>query len=191
MSFDSRKLSQLSSSAQFWIPGLGPVGGQNGRINLTERPSAGGAPPSSQFAYPTAPDESVSDLMRGNWEVTPLSTAFFHPNNIRAIQSGIRQTVYEQSGDKQWVIDDQSVDELKIIMRAIFLQYSRNKESGIKEQIEQLNKLVIDWSAPRIMSEIQHYTYYLNDITHMPQQMSLPVSMSSAGTKSFPLGPFT
>ena len=183
------------SSTQSWIPGLGPVAKQNGRINLTERPSAGGITPDDAFLYPTAPvgsnNETVKDLMRGNWELTPLSVQFFSNNNIKTIQTSIRRDIYEKSGDKQWVIDDQSIDELKIIMRAIFLQYSHNNEGNINQQIERLNRLVINWCVPRIMSEIQHYNFYLNDITHMPQQLSLPVNMSASGTKSFAMGPFT
>jgi hypothetical protein len=183
------------SSTQSWIPGLGPVAKQNGRINLTERPSAGGITPDDAFLYPTAPvgsnNETVKDLMRGNWEVTPLSIQFFSNNNIKDIQTQIRRRVFQESGANRWVIDDQSIDELKIIMRAMFLQYSQNNEAGIQQQITRLNNMVTNWCVPRIMSEIQHYTFYLNDITHMPQQMSLPVNMSAAGTKSFAMGPFT
>jgi hypothetical protein len=89
-----------------------------------------------------------------------------------------------------YVIDDQSIDELKIIMRAIFLQYSYNNEANIGQQINRLNDMIINWSVPRIMSEIQQYSFYLNDITHMPQQLSHPVNMSGSGTKSFSLGPY-
>ncbi len=101
----------------------------------------------------------------------------------------IKNTVYKESNFK-WMIDDQSIDELKIIMRAQFLQFAQNRPDNIDKQVDALNKLVVEWAAPRIMSEVQQYMYYLNDITHMPQQISLPVSMSSAGTKSFPLGNF-
>jgi hypothetical protein len=101
----------------------------------------------------------------------------------------IKNTVYKES-DFKWMIDDQSIDELKIIMRAQFLQFAQNRPDNIDKQVDALNKLVVEWAAPRIMSEVQQYMYYLNDITHMPQQISLPVSMSSAGTKSFPLGNF-
>jgi hypothetical protein len=172
-----------------WIPGLGPVQAHNGRINLLSRPSAGGSPHNTQFSYSTIPDKSINDLVRGNWEHTPLSIQFFSIDNINHIQNTIKNTIYKES-DFKWMIDDQSIDELKIIMRAQFLQYAQNRPDNIDKQINTLNRLVIEWCVPRIMSEIQQYMFYLNDITHMPHQMSLPVSMSSAGTKSFPLGNF-
>jgi hypothetical protein len=49
--------------------------------------------------------------------------------------------------------------------------------------------MVVQWAAPRILSEIQQYNYYLNDISHLPVPMEQPVSMSSAGTKSLPFQP--
>ena len=90
------------------------------------------------------------------------------------------------SGPKQYQIDDQDVDELKMIMRAMYLQYAKNHPFNIEGQIQELNKMVIDWSAPRIMSEIEHYAFYLNDISHLPVPLEKPLNMSSAGTKSLP-----
>ena len=90
------------------------------------------------------------------------------------------------SGPKQYQIDDQDVDELKMIMRAMYLQYAKNNPDNITGQIQELNKLVVDWAAPRITSEIEHYQYYLNDISHLPVPLEKPLNMSSAGTKSLP-----
>ena len=53
-------------------------------------------------------------------------------------------------------------------------------------QIKELNELVVKWSAPRIVSEIDHYQYYLNDISHLPVPLEKPLNMSSAGTRSLP-----
>ena len=82
------------------------------------------------------------------------------------------------------------MDELKIVMRAIYYQYSRNMPNHITEQVNDLNKKVVDWSVPHILSAVDHYYYYLNDISHMPVPMQSPQSMSSAGTKTLPLNPY-
>jgi hypothetical protein len=108
------------------------VAGQNGRVNLADRPSAGGFlnnPAKGGFGYRTAVDENPGqDLMRGNWLETSLSRAFFSPENTKIIQNGIRRDVYDRSGEKRWVIDEQSADELQIVMRSIYLQYAKNLE---------------------------------------------------------------
>jgi hypothetical protein len=164
-------------------------GGQNGRVNLNSLPYAGGSsvPDTAGFNYPTKTEVSFSgDMLRGNWEHTPLSDAFFTRKNVDTIQQEIRKEVYRSSGPKKYVIDNQDVDEIKMIMRAMYLQYGKNNRFNIEGQINELNQLVIKWSAPRIMSEIEQYNYYLNDISHLPVPLAQPMNMSSAGTKSLP-----
>jgi len=179
----------------FTFPTTGKfVDGQNGRVNLASRESAGGFlenPSQKGFGHRTAVDSNpAQDLMRGNWGENVLSKKFFGPDNTKGIQTAIKSEVYKRSGDKKWVIDDQSVDELQIVMRSIFLQYAKNLETDISGQIHDLNDLVIEWSVPRILSEIGMYQYYLNDISKMPVPLSWPVSLSSAGSKSLPFRKF-
>jgi len=167
-------------------------GDQNGRVNLNALPYAGGAsvPDSAGFSYPTKTEENFSgDMLRGNWDHTALSDAYFTRTNVNRIQEEIRKEVYRMSGPKKYVIDDQDVDEIKMIMRAMYLQYAKNNPFNIDGQINELNSLVVKWSAPRIMSEIEQYNYYLNDISHLPVPLAQPMNMSSAGTKSLPFQP--
>jgi hypothetical protein len=165
------------------------VGGQNGRVNLNSTPSSTGAPvpDAAGFSYPTKTEANfASDMLRGNWDHNALSDTFFTRTNVDRIQKEIRKEVYRISGPKQYVIDDQDVDELKMIMRAMYLQYSKNNAGNIQGQLQELNDLVIKWSVPRIMSEIEQYNYYLNDISHLPIPLEQPMNMSSAGTRSLP-----
>ena len=167
-------------------------GGQNGRVNLNPNQAAGGAPvpDSAGFLYPTKTEVSFAgDMLRGNWDHTALSDAFFTRKNVDVIQKEIQKEVYRISGPKKWVIDPQDVDEIKMIMRAMYLQYAKNNKFDIEGQMNELNRLVVEWSVPRIMSEIEQYNYYLNDISHLPVPLQQPVSMSSAGTKSLPFQP--
>jgi hypothetical protein len=170
------------------------VAGFNGRVNLDARPSAGGFlanPAQGGFGYRTAVDQNpAQDLMRGNWMETNLSRGFFSPENTQIIQNAIRKDVFDRSGDKQWVIDEQSADELQIVMRSLYLQYAKNLEFDIPGQIADLNKLVINWCVPRIMSEVGMYQYYLKDISALPIPLPPPISMSSAGSKSLPFRKF-
>ena len=163
------------------------VGGQNGRVNFHSTPSSTGStvPDSAGFSYPKQTEVNfASDMLRGNWDHTALSDTFFTRTNAGRIQEEIKKEVYRMSGSKKYVIDDQDVDELKMIMRAMYLQYSKNSPHNIQGQIADLNKLVVEWAAPRIMSEIDQYHYYLNDISHLPIPLEKPLNMSSAGTKS-------
>jgi hypothetical protein len=73
-----------------------------------------------------------------------------------------------------------------MIMRGMYLQYAKNNPFNIEGQINELNKLVIDWSVPRIISEIEQYQFYLKDISNLPIPLEKPLNMSSAGSKSLP-----
>lgn len=168
-----------------------PVGGMNGRVNLSAPAGPGGHSEVPGFAHRTTTEQSfATDALRGNWEVTPLSKAFFSNQNAKTIQNAIRKAVYDKSGPKKYVIDDQSMDELTIIMRTMYLQYAQNLPHDIAGQVLDLNEKVLNWSVPHILSAVDHYNYYLNDISHMPVPLARSISLSSAGTKSLPQNPF-
>jgi hypothetical protein len=170
------------------------VAGYNGRVNLDARPSSGGFlanPAQGGFGYRTSVDASAGqDLMRGNWMENTLSKAYFSPENTKIIQNAIRKEVFDRSGEKKWVIDEQSADELQIVMRSLYLQYAKNLEYDVPGQIKDLNDLVVEWCVPRIMSEIGMYQYYLKDISTLPTPLPQPMQVSSAGTKSLPFRKF-
>lgn len=159
---------------------------QNGRINFLERKSAGGnlGPAYNGFLFPSQAEPGFqSDMLRGNLEESSLTQAYFSPENINIIQNAIRYNIYERSG-KKWLIDPQSVDELKIIMRAIYYRYAKNLPSNITSQIKDLNDLVIDHIVRNIWSEIKQHLFYLDDISHMPIPIAHPTAVSSAGTRT-------
>jgi len=178
----------------------------NGRINFQAPPSAGGAGAALAgatgngrladgsffpgFSYQTDSEQNFqADMLRGNWEQNALSDAFFSKTNIDTIQNDIRRTVFERSQPKGYVIDNQSVDELKIIMRAMFYQFARNS-GDIVNQVKELNERVLKWCVPHILSAVEHHMFYLKDIETYPVPLSHPVNISRAGTKSKPLNPY-
>ena len=177
----------------------------NGRVNLFGPPSAGGsgtalgpvvAKGTQAGAFPgfahqvTSETNFQNDMLRGNWESTPVSVGFFSKENINTIQNAIRRSVYENSKPKGYVIDEQSVDELKMIMRAMFYQYARNNVENVQGQIMELNDRVLAWAVPHILSAVDHYIYYLKDIDTLPVPLTHPVHLSRAGTRTKPLEPF-
>jgi hypothetical protein len=167
------------------------VGGQNGRVNLLGLYTGEKLDIIPGYTHETKVETDFqADMLRGNWETNALTSAFFSVKNIMILQNAIRKEVFERSQPKGYVIDEQSIDELKIIMRAMYYQYARNLPTDIPVQVLDLNQKVIDWSVPHILSAVDHYYYYLNDISHMPVPLQMPQSMSSAGTKTLPLNPY-
>ena len=110
-----------------------------------------------------------------------LSKTFFSNENISILQNSIRFTIFQKTGK---IIGNQSKRELQIIMRSIFLQYSKNNEHNIKEQVNQLNKKVTDYSVPIIYSNLNQHLRYVKKIDEIPMPMTHPKNVSNTGSKT-------
>jgi len=167
----------------------------NGRVNLYAGESAKNALGDGRkanafnivpgFGYQRDVETNFqADMLRGNLEKNPLSDSFFSTENVAILQHNIRRYVFEKSQPKGYVIDNQSTDELKIIMRAMYYQYAKHGKNDIAGQVAELNNYVVSWSGPHILSAVDHYFYYLKDIDTLPVPMPQPVHLSSAGSKT-------
>ena len=112
-----------------------------------------------------------------------LSMLFFSEANINMIQDNLRYQVWIQSG-KKYVVERQSPIELEIVMRAIFLQYSLNQDKDFQKQVDYLNKLVLAYCVPNVLTEVEQYLGYLDNIQKLPNPLPLPENLSSAGTRT-------
>ena len=131
---------------------------------------------------------SYKDAMQGNWTDSPLSIAFFSKQNIQIIQNGLRAGVYKMSNNR-FVIGQQSCDNLKMIMRSIFLQHSANMPDNIPEQINGLNNLVLEYSIPKLFSEATAYLKYKHDASTLVVPLSRPV-LAYSNDKTLELKPW-
>ena len=122
-------------------------------------------------------------MMTGIYEPSTLNKLYFSKENLNIIQDQLRHNVYLKSQNK-YIIDRQSDVDLQIIMRSMFLQHSPNLSDNITKQIEYLNKLVIDWATPKIISEVEQYNGYINEVQYMPMPIDRPKNLSSKGEKT-------
>jgi hypothetical protein len=110
----------------------------------------------------------------GLWDETPLSNMYFSRANIQILQNGIRAGVYHKSNG-QYTIGPQDCDSLKIIMRSVFLQNSSNQINNIQQQIEELNKMVLNFCIQQVYSEAQGYMKYIDDASTLVVPIAHPV----------------
>lgn len=110
----------------------------------------------------------------GQWDETCLSKSYFSKENIQIIQNGIRSGVYKKS-NQQYIVAPQDCDALKIIMRSVFLTHSSNQPNNITEQIQQLNKIVLDYCIFHVYSEAQSYVKYLHDVSTLAVPLATPI----------------
>lgn len=156
----------------------------NGRVNIIgpnidKRFSMSDRIPINSTKY------SYRDAMNGNWYDTELSKAFFSGRNIQIIQNGIRAGVYNKS-NQQYIVGEQSLDELQIIMRSIFLQNSKNLCEDIPGQINDLNQIVLNYSINQVYGEADGYMKYKRDASTLVVPIAMPI-MSSTNDKQLEL----
>lgn len=114
----------------------------------------------------------------GLWDETTLSLAFFSQQNIQILQNGIRAGVYRRSNG-QYLVGPQDCDSLKIIMRSVYLQYSANQPTHVTQQIEELNKIVLNYCIQQVYGEAQGYLKYIDDASTLVVPIAPPVMASN------------
>ena len=141
--------------------------------------------------YDKIPVNQISTIrnpMNGAWSDTQLSNLFFSKENIVIIQNGIRAGVYNMSNGK-YLIDNQDSDQLYMIMKGMFLEYSKNISTNITEQINILNDKVIAYCTNQVYQEAKGYLTYLKDSSSLIKPLDYP-SMPYSRTKELELKHF-
>lgn len=137
---------------------------------------------------------ALKSLVPGGITPTPLVLYFFSTENVNYIQTRIRNEVQKHTGVQ---VNDQSVDEILVIMRNHMINaYSGGlpnnsgritdrgpKECSIEERLSRLNKSVIEEAVRQIFSGINQYKQYIKDISSLPMPLSQPVYTSMSGSR--------
>ena len=123
----------------------------------------------------SAGDTYYRTALTGNWDNDTLSDAFFSEENMNIIQNGLRAGVYKESKGR-FLIGKQDKDPLKMIMRSIFLQHSKNLPNNITQQITQLNHLVLEYAIPQVTGEAIGYVKFKSDASTMYTPIQRPTS---------------
>ena len=117
---------------------------------------------------------NYSNSLEHTLENTRLSDAYFSYENRIILQNSIRAEVYRLSSNTH-IIGHQDPDQLFIIMKGIFLQHSDHLDTNIREQIKILNSLVVNYSVPRVYTELLTYLKYIVDASTLVVPLENPL----------------
>lgn len=145
----------------------------SGRINLKQE---NGTPLYFQDTILNNDKSNYSNALKYTLQDSNLSKTYFSKKNIENIQTSIKNKVHEKTNYK-YKINNQDSDQLIMIMKSIYLQYSLNKECNIMEQINILNNKVIEYCVPNVYSELMAYIKYREDISTLPLPPTLPQNL--------------
>jgi hypothetical protein len=141
----------------------------SGRVDIE-----GGTPFFLKEQIPLDDKTNYFNATKYTFQPSELSNTYFSKENINKVHNDIKKKVYDLSQQK-YVIDDQNMDVLKVIMRSIFLQYSKFQFDNIKQQVDEMNVMVVEYSSNNIFGEIQGYLKYKKDASNMYTLMDRPV----------------
>jgi hypothetical protein len=145
---------------------------QNGRVNIM------GPNLTTKFSMmdkiPINTNTNYQNVLTGNFERSRLSDSFFSQQNIQIIQNSLRKGVHDKSGGTI-LIDNQPQDSIVSIMRSMYLQHSKNLETNIPGQIQELNNYVLNYAINNVYSEAVAYIKYRRDASTMHIPMSAPI----------------
>jgi hypothetical protein len=127
-------------------------------------------------------DEFNKEAIKGIHNSNELANLFFSKKNIDVLQQAIRYLTHKRSCGK-FVISTQSEHELKLIMRAFYLQEGVHRQYNVVEEVKALNTLVLNYAVPKIIQEIQMYMQYKKDVNQNPVPLERGQFSSSKGTK--------
>lgn len=146
----------------------------NGRVNIKSPPE------NTQFVLrnPYLTSQTFHDPLLGIQDKSNLSIAFFSKENVKIIQNALRRAIYEKS-NQQYIIEQQDVKELHIVMRSIYLQNSRNLPYDIPGQIAELNKMVLEFCIQQVYSECNARMKYLNDVSTLVIPIAHPINANN------------
>ena len=145
----------------------------NGRVNLIDSPSNDIMFKMQEKIAIKNKTTEYRESLAGVWENNLLQQVYFSVGNIQILQNGLRAGVYAMSNN-EYIISPQNIDNLKIIMRSIYLQYAEHREEDITGQVEQLNKLVLDYAVPTVYKELIGYLKYIEDQSTLVVPLELP-----------------
>lgn len=126
---------------------------------------------------------------------TPMIIYYFSTDNVNYIQ---RRTIEEVKRIRGITISPQSVDELLIIMRSMYLyaiqgwlptenpnmpQNRGEKPCSLEMRLTRLNQSTLEETVKQVLSGIDQYNLYTKDIQSLPMPLSHPIYASMGGSR--------
>lgn len=116
----------------------------------------------------------------------PVGQVFFSEQNIKRLQKMIKNEIYHKTNKKFILEEDQSDDDLLIAMRAVYQLHGAFINNKIVHQVKDLNKKLVDYVVPDMITQIKQYYGYLKDVNEPLKPIDRPMNVSNAGRKTLP-----
>lgn len=129
--------------------------------------------------------ENGDNIISRTYGSNDLTALYFSNNNRELLQDQIKKHIYFNT-ENNYVIGSQNDDELKIIMKGIYLS-NRQKLSfntNVYEEVKFLNKLVILECSRIIKTNLLQHIHYVKELNKKPIYQNLPQNVSNKGIRN-------
>lgn len=130
----------------------------------------------------------ASSLANGSLQLenTPVSLLYFSNENMNRIQKQIKREIFRLSNGSFRMEVDQDSADLLLAMRYIFIEYSKNLPTHIVKQVKILNRQLLDYIIPDIMTNIKQHYMYLKEISQPIRPLDQPLNVNNKGRRTLP-----
>ena len=114
-------------------------------------------------------ETSIKGILDGN----AVNTIFFSDMNVKVLQNALRYGVYKRTGK---VVDEQSPNELYIVMRSIMLQYAnfQTSASAVIEEVRRLNTKILIYCIENVTSNVLQQIQCIKELETLPVPIDRP-----------------
>lgn len=112
-----------------------------------------------------------------------LKQMFFSSENVNRIQKKIKKEIYIRTKKKYKLNVDQDEHTLFLRMLDVFKEKARHLPDNLVRQTKELNAEVVNYVAPDMITQIEQYYGYIEDINEPLKPIMRPMNVSSAGRK--------
>lgn len=111
---------------------------------------------------------------------------FFSSKNIARLQKQLKDAIYEKSNHLYKLEDNQDDSDLIVAMRAVYMEQGQYLTDNIVHQVKVLNKKLIDYILPDMLSAIKQFYAYQKDINEPMKPIDRPMNVCNAGRRTIP-----
>jgi len=119
-------------------------------------------------------------------ENTPVSLLYFSDDNMNRIQKQIKREIARLSNGTFKMDVEQDEQDLLLAMRYIFFEYAKNLPKHIVQQVKILNRELLNYIIPDIMTNIKQHYMYLKEISQPIRPLDQPLNVNSKGRRTLP-----